>query len=359
MTANNDRSDGIDPTVRFGLFDWIDTNGMEIADLYEQRLKYLEFADEAGFYCYHLAEHHATPLSMAPSPGIFLAAVAQRTRRIRLGPLVFLLPIYNPLRLTQEICMLDHLSQGRLELGVGRGVSPYELAFFNVEPEESRTMFQEALSTILPGLSEGRVSSQGEHFSFNDVQVQMRPLQRPYPPLWYPTDNPDTIRWLAQEGINTITHYPPINVVRELFDLYKSEWLEHRNQEDRLNGHVPDPKYGIVRHVYVADTDERALSEAKAGFADFIHNFNYLRTAHGDSSGRADYLADFEGRMADGLHIVGSPTSVLTQVKEQVEATGCNYFVGSFFFGTLTIEQTMNSIRLFAQEVMPAFPPGG
>ena len=355
MTGNNAGSDPSASPVQFGLFDWIDNNGMEIADLYEQRLKYLEFADQAGFYCYHLAEHHATPLSMAPSPGVFLAAAAQRTSRIRLGPLVYLLPIYNPLRLTQEICMLDHLSHGRLELGVGRGVSPYELAFYNVKPQQARTMFQEALPTILEGLERGQVSSQGEHFSIDEVQVHMRPLQRPYPPLWYPTDNPDTIRWLAQEGINTISHYAPIKVVRELFALYKSEWQEHRNKEGRLNGHVSNPKYGIVRHVYVAETDQRALSEAKAGFAGFIHNFNYLRTAHGDTSGRADYLADFEGRMADGLHIVGSPASVLAQVKEQVEATGCNYFVGSFFFGTLTFEQTMNSMRLFAQEVMPAF----
>ena len=357
LTANHIGTDSINPTVRFGLFDWIDSNGMQIADLYEERLKYLEFADQAGFYGYHLAEHHATPLSMATSPGLFLAAAAQRTRRIRLGPLVYLLPLYNPLRLTQEICMLDHLSQGRMELGVGRGVSPYELGFFNVDREGSRTMFQEALSTILPGLEGGQVSVHGEHFSINDVQVHMRPFQRPYPPLWYPTDNPDSIRWLAQEGINTVTHYAPINVVKELFDLYKSEWQEHRNKEGRLNGHEPDPKLGIVRHVYVADTDERALSEAKSGFAGFIHNFNYLRTAHGDTSGRADYLADFEGRMADGLHIVGSPASVLAQVKDQVEATGSNYFVGSFFFGSLTFEQTMESMRLFAEKVMPNFGP--
>ena len=355
MTVNNAESGGIDPTVRFGLFDWIDTNGMETADLYEQRLKYLEFADQAGFYCYHLAEHHATPLSMATSPGLFLAAAAQRTSGIRVGPLVYLLPLYDPLRLTQEICMLDHLSKGRMELGVGRGVSPYELAFFNVDRETSRTMYQEALSAILPGLAEGKVAAQGKHYSINDVQVHLRPFQRPYPPLWYPTDNPDSIKWLAQEGINTVTHYAPINVVRELFDLYKSEWEKNRHREGRMNGHEPAPKLGIVRHVYVADTDERALSEAKAGFTGFIHNFNYLRNEHGDSSGRANYLEDFEGRMADGLHIVGSPTSVSAQIKSQVDATGCNYVLGSFFFGSLTFEQTMESMRLFSQEVMPAF----
>ena len=355
MAENDARLGESPPRLQFGLFDWIDSSGLEVADLYEQRMRLLEYADEAGFYCYHLAEHHATPLSMAPSPNLFLAAAAQRTHRIRLGALVYLLPLYNPLRLTQEICMLDHLSRGRLELGVGRGVSAYELAFYNVDREKSRDMFREALDAILSGLSQGIVSSRGEYFSFDDVPVHMKPMQRPYPPLWYPTDNPDSIRWLAQEGINTITHYPPLPVVRELFDLYKAEWQAHRDKENRLNAHVPDPKYGIVRHVYVAETDSRALEEAKKGFSDFVQNFNYLRVSHGDTSGRAEYLADFEGRMAEGLHIVGSPDTVREQVKDQVNATGCNYFVGSFFFGSLSFEQTMNSIRLFAQEVMPAF----
>ena len=341
--------------LNFGIFDWIDSTGSELADLYEARLKLLEFADQAGFYCYHLAEHQATPLGMAPSPGIFLAAAAQRTKRIRLGPLVYLLPLYNPIRLTQEICMLDHLSRGRLELGVGRGVSPYELAFYNVEPQQSRGMFREALDAVLSGLSKGEVVSEGTYFSPQAVRLHMQPLQRPYPPLWYPTDNADSIKWLAQEGFNTITHYPPLTKIRELFELYQDTWQEHRADPDRLNAHVPDPKYGIVRHVYVADTDAQALREAKQGFAGFIQNFNYLRVLNGDTSGRAEYLADFEARMADGLHIVGSPATVREQVEEQVEATGCNYFVGSFFFGSLSFDQTMNSIRLFAEEVMPAF----
>jgi len=148
MAENDERLGESPPQLRFGLFDWIDSSGLELADLYEQRMRLLEYADEAGFYCYHLAEHHATPLSMAPSPNVFLAAAAQRTHRIRLGALVYLLPLYNPLRLTQEICMLDHLSQGRLELGVGRGVSPYELAFYNVDRQKSRDMFREALDAI-------------------------------------------------------------------------------------------------------------------------------------------------------------------------------------------------------------------
>jgi alkanesulfonate monooxygenase SsuD/methylene tetrahydromethanopterin reductase-like flavin-dependent oxidoreductase (luciferase family) len=345
--------------VQFGIFDWIDRNRLPLADLYEQRLQLLEYADEAGFYCYHLAEHQATPLSMAPSPGVFLAAATQRTHRLRLGPLVYLLPLYNPLRLVQEVCMLDHMSRGRLEVGVGRGVSPYELAFYGVTPQASRAMFREALDVLTTALASGEVSYEGQYFSFQHVRLHLEPYQRPYPPLWYPTDNADSIAWLAQQGFNTITHYPPMTAMRELFDLYKRIWEEHRHAPGRLNGHVPQPKYGIVRHVYVADTDAQALHEAKAAFADFIANFNYLRLAHGDSSGRAAYLADFEARRREGLHIVGSPDTVRQQVREHLQLTGSNYFVGAFFFGTLTGEQMRRSLRLFAEEVMPAWRLAG
>jgi alkanesulfonate monooxygenase SsuD/methylene tetrahydromethanopterin reductase-like flavin-dependent oxidoreductase (luciferase family) len=126
--------------VSFGVFDWIDRGTQPLSQLYEERLQLLAAADEAGFFCYHLAEHHATPLGMAPSPALFLTAATQRTRRIRLGPLVYLLPLYDPLRLIEEVAMLDQLSGGRLELGVGRGVSPYELRNFGVDPENSRAM---------------------------------------------------------------------------------------------------------------------------------------------------------------------------------------------------------------------------
>lgn len=111
MIDDHGKSQADASPVQFGIFDWIDRNQLPLSDLYEQRLRCLEYADEAGFYCYHLAEHQATPLGMAPSPGVFLSAAIQRTRHIRLGPLVYLLPLYNPLRLVQEICMLDHMSQ--------------------------------------------------------------------------------------------------------------------------------------------------------------------------------------------------------------------------------------------------------
>src|SRR5262249_49440207 len=109
-----------------------------------------------------------------------------------------------------------------------------------------------------------------------------------------------------------------------------------------------------VRHVYVAETDTQALQEARVAFADFIGNFNYLRVAHGDSSGRVAYLADFDARLAEGLHIVGAPDTVKKRVQEHLQITSSNYFVGSFCFGTLTTAQILRSMLLFPEEVMPA-----
>ena len=149
--------------------------------LYKDRLQLLEGADAAGFFCYHLAEHHATPLGMAPSPALFLTAAAQRMQRIRLGPLVYLLSLYNPLRLIEEVCMLDQLSDGRVELGVGRGVTPYELRYYGVDPTSTRAIFNEALSILIAGLTEGRLTFEGEHYQFKDVPMELRPFQQPYP----------------------------------------------------------------------------------------------------------------------------------------------------------------------------------
>jgi alkanesulfonate monooxygenase SsuD/methylene tetrahydromethanopterin reductase-like flavin-dependent oxidoreductase (luciferase family) len=126
--------------LQFGIFDHVDDNGTPLADLFETRLKLVEQYDRSGFRSYHIAEHHSTPLGMAPSPSVFLAAVAQRSQRLRFGPLLYVTPMYHPLRVAEEVVMLDHMSRGRLELGLGRGASPIEIAGFDVEPADAPSM---------------------------------------------------------------------------------------------------------------------------------------------------------------------------------------------------------------------------
>ena len=164
--------------VRFALFDWIDESGRDLGDTYEERLRVLELADRAGFYCFHLAEHHATELSTVPSPNVFLSAVAQRTRRLRLGALSYVLPLYDPVRLLEEICMLDQLSRGRLEVGLSRGSTGEHI---DNDPEKARAMFNEALDVILMGLSMGEVDYHGTYFDFDHVISRLRPVQPQMP----------------------------------------------------------------------------------------------------------------------------------------------------------------------------------
>lgn len=342
--------------IKFGVFDWIDRNALSLPELYEQRLKLIQCAEECGFYCYHIAEHHASPLNMTPSPNLFLAAAAQRTEQIRLGTLVSVLPLYHPLRLAEEICMLDNLSRGRLDVGVGRGISPIELSFFNLGVQESRELFREALAALTTVLSTGKLSYRGKHFSFENVELKIEPYQRPYPPLWYPTNSTDSMAWLAREGFHTVVHYQSMATIRDLFDLYRRVWREHSSNGARLNAHVREPLYGISRHVYIGDTDTQAWEEAKSALSYFNDNTSYLQSLRGDNR-RKDYLNDFEARRAEGLYIAGSPDTVRRTVKEHMEITKANYFVASFAFGNLSPEQALNSMRWFAREVMPAFRP--
>jgi len=339
--------------VEFGMFDWIDRRQQgPLAQLYEDRLRLLEEAEAAGFLCYHLAEHHATPLGMAPSPSVFLAAAAQRTRRIRLGPLVYLLPLYSPLRLIGEICMLDHLSGGRLELGVGRGVSPYEVGYHGLDPARTRSMFQEALEVLVAGMTSARLTYRGAHYQYDDVPMELAPLQRPYPPLWYATSNIDSVSWAAAQGMHLVG-LGPAESYRPFVEQYRAVWPKHRDDPRRLNAHVESPRIGINRQVVVADTDKEAEAIARAAHPRWAASFVKLWADHGDTT--YAHRVNLDAALRHETILVGSPERVRDQVTRLIESTGANYVIGSFAWGDLTVEQSLRSLRLFAEQVMPAF----
>jgi alkanesulfonate monooxygenase SsuD/methylene tetrahydromethanopterin reductase-like flavin-dependent oxidoreductase (luciferase family) len=341
--------------VTFGVFDWIDRATEPLHQLYEERLQLLEVADRAGFFCYHLAEHHATPLGMAPSPALFLAAAAQRTQTIHLGPLVYLLPLYNPLRLIEEVAMLDQLSNGRLELGVGRGVVPYELRYHGIDPDNTRAMFDEALAVLVAGLTNRRLTFAGRHYRYNDVPMELQPLQRPYPPLWYPTHNPESVQYAARNGYNFVG-LGPAEAVREHVDAYRQTWAAHQNDPGRLNGHVSAPKVGILRQIVVAETDDEALAATRAAHTNWYRSIMKLWHDHDDHS--IDGLFAWEPSIQHETILSGSPARVREQMTRLIERSGCNYVVCSFAWGSMPHEQRLRSVRLFVDQVMPAFSAG-
>jgi alkanesulfonate monooxygenase SsuD/methylene tetrahydromethanopterin reductase-like flavin-dependent oxidoreductase (luciferase family) len=338
--------------VAFGLFDWSDRGTAPLHQLYEERLQLLEAADAAGFFGYHLAEHHATPLGMAPSPALFLTAAAQLPRRIRLGPLVYLLPLYHPPRLIEEVCMLDHLSGGRLELGVGRGVSPYELGYFGVDAADTRARFTEALAVLVAGLTHERLTFAGQYYQYTNVPMELRPLQQPYPPLWYPTHNPESVGYAARHGYHFVGLGPAAGV-RPLVDRYWQTWEAHRHTPDRLNGHVAAPKVGIVRRVVAADTDAGAWAATRAAHVDWYRSIMKLWHEYDDHT--YDAFFGWEPSLRDETILFGAPARVREQLVRLLEVSGYNYVIGAFAWGTLPHAPALHSLRLFTKEVMPAF----
>ncbi len=337
--------------VQFGIFDWIEWDERPASEIFEGRLKMLEYADRRGFYCYHLAEHHLTPLSVAPSPSVFLSAACQRTKNIRLGPLVYLLPFYNPVRLLHEICMLDQLSNGRLELGVGRGISPVEADHFGLDPDKLWDMFHETLRVLMAGFTGEVLNIDGTYYNYKDLRIWVRPYQKPYPPLWYASNNIETVPWIAQHGFNTSHVFSSSAETKPHFDLYKQVWRKHKDDSGRFNAHVEEPKLGLTRHVYVAPTDEQALEEGRKAYRAWFHNINYLWSRAGYNF--LDSVSNFDELQPQGIVIAGSPKSVREQVRRTIDETGINYFCSIFSWGDLTHQQVMRSIDLFAREVMP------
>jgi alkanesulfonate monooxygenase SsuD/methylene tetrahydromethanopterin reductase-like flavin-dependent oxidoreductase (luciferase family) len=239
----------------FGIFDHLDRNDLALHDLYEQRLKVIELFDRFGFYAYHVAEHHFTPLGMAPSPSVFLSAVSQRTKRLRFGTFVYALPIHHPLRVLEEICMLDHMSGGRLEIGFGRGSVPFEIAYYGQNAQERQQIYAERLELILKAFAVGTLTWQGRYDRFENVPMEMAPLQKPHPPLWYGAHSADSAERAAQKGFNIVTNDAPGNA-RLIIDRFRRVW-QWTQSSDAM------PKIGLVRFIVVADTDRDALTIAR------------------------------------------------------------------------------------------------
>ena len=324
--------------MKIGVFDHMDRGLAPLDRFYEERLKLVEAYDRAGFYGYHVAEHHATPLGVAPSPGVWLAAVAQRTKRLRFGPLVYLLPLYHPIKLLEEICMLDQMSGGRLMLGVGRGISPIELRYYGLDPEQTPAMYAEALEVLLRGMTKPYLNFEGRYYRYRDVPMEMAPFQAPYPPLWYGLGRAEAIPWAAQNRVNIVGNLPGAGM-RALTDRYRTEW-------DSL-GHDPAdlPLMGVGRHVVVAQTDKEALEVARRGYDKWRASFLKLWIAHDMMPvAHAIFPERYEDAEEQGRAVAGTPEKVRAFLQRTIDEAGLNYITG---------EEALNSIDLFTRYVMP------
>jgi alkanesulfonate monooxygenase SsuD/methylene tetrahydromethanopterin reductase-like flavin-dependent oxidoreductase (luciferase family) len=328
----------------YGIFDHLDRNSLPLNEFYEARLKLIESYERAGFYAYHVAEHHSTPIGMAPSPSVFLSAIAQRTKTLRFGPMVYALPLHHPLRLIEEICMVDQLSGGRLEIGFGRGSSPTENALYGQDPALAQEMYTEGRELILQGLTQKTLNYDGRHYKFKDVPMELEPLQKPHPPMWYGVHSVEAAERAAQQNLNMVS-LDSAQDTRSFNDKYREVWRA-------LHGVKPTGKLGLSRFIVIADTDGEALAIARRAYPVWHRNFYFLARLSGRMPAHPR-APEFDRMMEIGQAIAGAPATVRQFLQAQVDESAANYLVGQFAFGDLSLTESLRTVDLFRNEVMP------
>jgi alkanesulfonate monooxygenase SsuD/methylene tetrahydromethanopterin reductase-like flavin-dependent oxidoreductase (luciferase family) len=283
---------------------------------------------------------------MAPSQSIFLAAMSQRTKRLRFCPLVYLLPVHNPLRLGEEICMVDNLSNGRFEFGIGRGASPYELDALGFPSEKAAEAYAESFEILKKFFHSDVVQHDGKYWNIKDAPVSIRPVQKPMPPMWYAVGSADSVVWPAKNGVNVICG-GPVDNVHLISDRYRAEAAGSPNAN-------PDALLGIWRFVVVAKTDKEALEIAERGWPRFQQSFYHLWRRYGTGPRTVKPPPTYAELVASGNGFAGSPETVAKGLTEQLKKSKVNYLLGHFMFGEMLLDEAKQSVELFGREVMPA-----
>ena len=322
----------------------------------------VRLADELGYDYFFTTEHHFTGrFSMAPSQPVSLTVVAQNSERLRFGPMVILLPISQPLRVLEEMIILDQMSGGRLEIGLGRGITPHEHTSYGINTHSDVARFNEGLEIVLKGLNAtGPFSFLGEYWQYIDVDLPWRPLQQPHPPIWIPTNTPARAYEYGMKGYGT-GGFAVVGM-----DLYEAVFREYQRGGDEAG--VPHDRRPLtyLASTLVAETDAEATELMYDHFLRQLALFEEERRRSrrvGDSAIRAATTASL-GRMAairadmDGSaealkFIHGSPDTVAAKIRHLEERLGVNVFLGEFSFGELTWEQVRRSHELFMGEVAP------
>ena len=333
----------------FGIFDSFDLGTGTAGEVIEARLRLAVEAEKLGFAHYHATEHHGTELSVIPSPNLFLAALSQRTTTMRMGAMVYVVPAYEPLRLAEEVAVLDHLSGGRVDLGVGSGISPIELGYFGVDGADARARYERALPALLEAWTTG-VLKHPEHPEREDAVLSVHPVQRPYPPLWYASSNPRTAEWAGRNAINFLGRWNAGEFVRTV-EAYWSAWDAARGDDGALNAHVAGmPRLGPTTSVLIGRSDAEARDRFLA--AQDLHAQRVLKLWH--DHGLTSFDAAFSGTVMieRGAAIVGTAESVRDQFIAQLETVDVNMIEAQLYQGDMGLDESLANLRAFAG-IMP------
>lgn len=355
-------------TWLFDIFNYpfsVDPNAFDheaTQELYDWHMDSWIAAEEAGFEGLFFSEHHYTPYSVSPSPNLLVASVAQRTSRMRLGVMANIMAMHNPRRLAEEAAMLDYLTHGRLEMGLGRGIDEREFSREGIPMEESRPRFEEGLRLMRSMLQDPVFTHQGTYANFEKTSMWPQARPREFAP-WVSALSPATVTWCAQQGYRISTAFQATSALRAVHDGYRkaAEEAGQPSGADRIM---------VLRNVFCADTDEEARAIAEPALN---HMFGLFREAivwddldNVPEGYATDFYQSFFRPFAGsgpvdwqtlvdlGIFVVGSPETVRASLEKQMQDLGAENLLVWGSFGTLTKEQTIHSFELIGRDVIPA-----
>jgi natural product biosynthesis luciferase-like monooxygenase protein len=328
-------------------------------DVYAQALEETRLAEAVGFDAVWLAEHHFSVYGICPSLAVLAAAIARETRRMRIGTSVVIAPFAHPLRIAEEWAMVDILSNGRLEFGLGRGYQPKEFVGLDIPMEHTRERFDECMDVIRRAWTEERVAFNGQFYKVPGVAVFPKPVQQPHPPLWTAAVSPDTYRLAAQRRFKILTapSFTPWDILRKNYDAYREEWRKVHGSEDGA-------EIAMNKIIYVADSSRRAREEVREPIRWFFatqagliadaegvppEQYKFYRRV------RENLLSLTDEQALDHAAIVGDAEEVADKIRAHHEALGITYFMGSFSRGMIDSAAILRSMRLFGEKVLPRF----
>ena len=322
------------------------SHAQAFADTFEQ----VDQAEALGMDSVWMVEQHFRPwASILPSPMLMASAIAMRTQRMRIGLAVQVLPLSNPLRSAEEACMMDQISQGRFDYGVGRsGITKFYNGY-NVPYDESRARFDESLDIIMTAFNNETFSYEGQFYSFQDVTVAPLPVQQPHPPVWVATAAPESFPALGKRGFPILLWFQG-NWFEEPLKEYRKAWKEA--------GHPGEPQALLRIPAYVGETPERAREEPREST---LHDFRRLVREYGEAGDeqratRATYDLEHYDEVLKTRLAYGSHEEMTEQLQEFRERMGVTGFLFDLNFGgQLPQELVLNSMRLLSEKVMPVF----
>jgi len=341
--------------------------GCSEQQIFSQALDEISLADSLNYKTAWLVEHHYMKgYSHSSAPELFLAALSQRTKKIRLGHAIVPLPYSHPIRVAEKAATLDILSNGRLEFGFGRGFSPKEYDSFGVAMGDSRTVTQESFEIILQSFTGKAINYSGKHFTLNDVELFPKVLQQPHPPLWAAAVSPSSYEMAARLGIGAMVGpFKPWFMVKEDIKLYRKSWKKYQSD---AAGVTLNPKVAMTVGILCLEDDKRAHEIGKPAFEWFYRNLlqqtsPVLKNLH-ESYEYYKSIGKFQGLLSKtvnltlletfGLVIVGNPEHCIKKLTK-LEAAGVDHVLLAIGAGAIDTKIVKESMQLINEQVMPHF----